>query len=133
MSEVSLIDGHIDKGMTDEVIIKVLECCFLSECACENCPYSNLEICDTAKMIKMVIDFINRQKAEIENVNVYCENLEISQNHLLNELATAKSEAIKEFAERLKSKVFTPLGTWFTEKVVTENSINNLVKEMTGD
>ena len=43
-----------------------------------------------------------------------------------------RAEAIKEFAERLKIEAFLPLGTWCSERVVTEAKIDNLVKEMTG-
>ena len=131
--------------MTDNDIIKALECCFLSECACKDCPYSAFEICDTAKMINTVIDLINRQKAEIERLrkiivgfidevgtwsNKY--EVDISTIHKLPLLAKEdfnirnkiKTEAIKEFAERFKEKSYLNDGVVY---------IDNLVKEMVGD
>ncbi len=46
------------------------------------------------------------------------------------ELETARSEAIKEFAERLKAELTTGAAVM---RVSTLDIINNLVKEMTGD
>ena len=35
-----------DKNLTDEEIIKALECCINDEgCDCENCPYNNDDDC----------------------------------------------------------------------------------------
>ena len=44
----------------------------------------------------------------------------------------AKSEAIKEFAERLKAEKIKPEFPW-DDFYVTETAIDNLVKEMTGE
>ena len=95
-------------------------------------------------IISKALDLINRQKEEIERlqkkanipfakitfemnklqevVNEYVKNIEIDIN-------LAKSEAIKEFAERLKEKL-----QWDVEldnKLVFESDIDNLVEEMT--
>jgi hypothetical protein len=80
-----------------------------------------------------VLDLINRQKAEIERlkhrikVNEWevCDNFEF--------YTFLKAEAVKEFAERLKKEAFLPLGTFFTERVVIESEIDNLLKETVGD
>jgi hypothetical protein len=72
-----------------------------------------------------LLRIIKKQKSEIEKINVYCENLEISQNHLLNECAaarkTAKSEAYREFAEILR-----------TTNSTVENVLNKLLSNDMG-
>lgn len=45
-------------------------------------------------------------------------------------LKTAKAEAIKEFAERLKKKAYEGQGFY---SVITVSDIDNLVKEMVGE
>ena len=134
---VSLIDGHIDDDtMTDEQIIKALECCFVDDC--DNCPctFGNCE----QNLLNGTIDLINRQKAEIESTNAYYkdefERLRITYDRVYeSKLKTAKADAIKEFAERLKEELaITDNNNWFE---VTEHylvwTIDNLVKEMVGE
>ncbi len=80
--------------MTDEQIIKALECCATDDGDdCFQCPYGNIVYkpgnggC-VNRCRKEALDLINRQKAEVEN-----------------EIKEIKSEAIKEFAEQLKSRL----------------------------
>lgn len=54
-----------DKKLTDEEIIKVLECCAYND-GCERCQYSKQ--CDGAEHLINTLDLINRQKAEIERL-----------------------------------------------------------------
>ena len=59
--------------MTDDEIIKALECCSKGFGNCDGCPYDDDNAdCVTLKgetlMMKDVIDLINRQKAEIERL-----------------------------------------------------------------
>ena len=53
--------------MTDEEIIKILECCADSEnYQCNKCPlYAD---CEKASIAENTLDLINRQKAEIERL-----------------------------------------------------------------
>ena len=51
--------------MTDNEIIKALECCANSD-GCENCPYSRQ--CDGVEHIQYALDLINRQKAENDDL-----------------------------------------------------------------
>lgn len=68
--------------MTDEQIIKALEYCKIGEC--DDCPfYGAKEDCEV-ELPEEALNLINRKKAEIEQ-----------------EIKEIKSEAIKEFAERL--------------------------------
>ena len=87
------------------------------------------------EIIKALTDRINRQKAEIERLG--------NQNTLLlkkkcKDINTArkiiKSEAIKEFAERLKrTSIGLEIGDdkKFKMTVVSTVAINNIAKEMT--
>ena len=136
--------------MTDNEIIKALECCINGD-GCVGCPLIDDEIC-TDNLRKYPLDLIKRQKAEIDILirkknklqdEVAEKDAEIERltrerdfykapsSELARGVEQIKTEAIKEFAERLKKKAFKPLGTWFNEKVVTENCIDSLVKEMT--
>lgn len=58
--------------MTDNEIIKALECCAsgTSSEACEGCPFNENDICDKESNAteKYALDLINRQKAEIERL-----------------------------------------------------------------
>ena len=94
--------------MTDNEIIKALECCLLSnEQQCEQCEKCPLD--ETFEMICQnllayhALDLINRQKAEIEwlkqiqsdNEKAFNKMTELY-NKAFNRCKTAKAEAIKE-------------------------------------
>ena len=121
-----------DKKLTDKEIIKRLERCVKRG----NCNY------DT----DIVLDLINRQKAEIEKLNIqlqglwnmaslykaeserwegYNENLLTANTVLSNEILEAKAKAYKEFAERLCD------GKVSNDKTVIEAKV--LLKEMVGE
>lgn len=81
---------------------------------------------------------INSQKTEIERLkeDISTLNDEIyaigtsKAEELADELTKAQTEAIKEFAERLKGKALVPYGCL---SVVCGCDIDNLVKEMAGE
>ena len=77
------------------------------------------------------LDLINRQKAEIERLQDYNENLQTANTALSNEILEIKSEAIKEFAERLKLFIIPQKADGYTREIVLKRDIDNLVKEMT--
>ena len=122
--------------MTDEQIIKALECCVkvrnCGECPAKDEPVSKclITVCEKAAGI------IKCQKAEIEDLKSQMEwltgyngNLLDANTALSGEIEICKSEAIKEFAERLKTKLQWDCD--FSNKLVFENDIDDLVKEMT--
>lgn len=89
---------------------------------------------------KEALDLVNQQKAEIERLNIESETLATQlkgayeQIHKLN---MAKSEAIKEFAERLKETITNAINTYYNSNgggyYLAEDAIediDNLVKEM---
>mgnify|MGYP002587490074 CR=1 FL=1 len=113
--------------MTDEQIIKAFE-----EVSEDNHMSTiNQMICGDA------LNLIKRLKTENKELRERITHLEKSidcsrkeYNQLLQKLQQAKSEAIKEFAERLKNKI------WYSdlcnlERTITPEIITNLVKEMT--
>ena len=84
--------------MTDNEIIKALECCTKGTTSdvCDDCPLRTTDICTEEEngVLKLALDLINSQKAEIEA-------LIAGQETLQRYISTAKAEAVKEFAERL--------------------------------
>ena len=120
--------------MTDNDIIKALECCSNAE-PCSNCPYQKQ--CDETDLAEIALDLINRQKAEIESLEKDSKRLKKVQMQLddaMKMYSTIKAEAIKEFAERLKEKwtIASP-EPYNTDAVEVLDSIDNLAKEMVGD
>ena len=133
------------KRFTDEQIIKALKCCIAQEnceeVSCEICPYDKVYDCKEV-MLKNVLDIFNRKNAENErlkakilvkdNINDYnTAQLRIARE----ELRTAKSNAIKEFTERVETLVLPLLlAATLEEKDMVYRClsiIDNLVKEMT--
>ena len=124
--------------MTDNEIIKALECCgeFHNKRDCSKCPYCNIKIACSIKLKNDALDLINRQKAEIERLEETKNRLSYNLQAVLDERAD-HSEAVKEFEERaiknICEKVYapTPVQSCIVEKcnqVITET-----VKEMVGE
>jgi hypothetical protein len=140
--------------MTDEQIIKALEICTSEHLGCEDgCPrrHNGLTYAKCRLgFLKDALALIKHQKAEIERLNscvmsedevrtIMKSQMTPMVNEIVNEqfdkaVKLAKSEAIKEFAERLK-KVYSyhPMLTPSDFKVVAVRDIDNLVKEMAGE
>ena len=78
----------------------------------------------TTRLAKDTFDMLNRQKAEVERLKHRKTELQIRNQ----ELQHGKSEAIKEFAEKLKN-CFAISGDYLD----IINIIDNLVKEMMGE
>ena len=150
--------------MTDNEIIKALECCTDESYEnCNECPYSiDTVSCERMKLLEDSLDFINRQKAEIKRlqkeVNLVSiqfqdlqERYEEAQSEIeslkkvvIDDYATEyddkiKSEAVKEFAERLKNKIKTECNPYgkptfdYDTSIAIMRYIDNLVKEMVGE
>ena len=128
--------------MTDNEIIKALECCSTAQ-NCTPCKYEPTEYqkgtvgcCN--ELMKNAIDLIKRQQAEIQRLNAmvsaaedYVYPLPFKTLHD-EEIAKAKSEAITEFAERLKD-MHKHNTTSVVSLVTLFGDINKMVKEMTED
>ena len=120
--------------MTDNEIIKALECC--ANNICSECPCRKM-FCSENIAIAYALDLINRQKAEIERLEDVVYRLTLHNNSLClldeTQKKAIKSEAIKEFAERLKNKLTACSRTidGVSEYLILDVDIDNLVKEMT--
>ena len=145
--------------MTDEQIIKALECCADdSVIRCKECLYGvSIFSCRQMQLKKDSLDLINRQKAEIEILKKNPHRFVLTDDESfeslvekvkkLNPLVMSpdnvsivcidadkiKAEAIKEFAERLKVKSYPFPCAIGVENAVTIRAINDLVKEMAGE
>ena len=119
--------------MTDNDIIKALECCNGDLDCCKECPAkkNNVECGDVLK--NNALKLINRQKAEIERLKSRRNFLEIelkNQNNLFWERGEgAKSEAIKELADRLKERN----EDFCVDKSDMAFVVDSIVKEMAGE
>ena len=113
--------------MTDNEIIKSLECCadHNNADACDDCPCLKGECISTTPY---VLDLINRQKAEIEALIAGQETL---QKNLAKSL---KVEAYNEIAESVKIKtlamVHSPVILTTADYI---KCIDDIVKEMVGE
>ena len=149
--------GEISE-MTDNKIIKALECFVIpkdfNECGnCVGCAFESKGLCHqnmSYEIAKLSLDLINRQKAEVERLNVEldnkqfrcdsCDRIGLTRGEYLICIKRAKAEAIKEFAEKVKNKLWD-LPTMSDEEgeydyVCMESLvdyIDNLVKEMVGE
>lgn len=115
--------------MADNEIIKVLERRANFNCEICSCNDENCEGDECEKVIsENILDLINRQKAEIERLKDYNENLQTANTALSNEILDIKSEAIREFAERLKAEIKSDL---YGDDVMPRGTIDWLVQETT--
>ena len=128
--------------MTDDEIIKALNYCCGNiknndeECQEDMCyqvclPESREEGIRWCRewLMKDALDLINRQKAEIERLREIANHK--CQKCVSRTIECAKSEAIKEFAERLKHFIIPQKADGYTREIVLKRDIDNLVKEMT--
>lgn len=86
--------------MTDEQIIKALKICFEDE-ECTGCPLENNESeCEKFNIWEQAFNLIDRQKAEIEMLQIKIEGVQEA-NAVLREHIR---KAVREFAERLQNR-----------------------------
>ena len=129
----------MDNKMTDKEIKKALECCSEVD-NCEECPLCescNRKVFNYAlalinrKDIKIaeLAEEINRQQAELERLKIELQAMrnaansyKIENERLLQKLQQPQSEAVKEFAEKVKD-IFSP------EDEVRQE-IDNIAQEM---
>ena len=129
--------------MTDNEIIKALECCIADKCM--ECPLRKIpKVKGCMNRLSFALDLINRQKAEIERLQEYnreyrfCNLLE---NALIytktledyNNLRKAfKAHAVKEFAKKFEKEIkdvqFTLGQTW-----EISCALEKVLKEMAGE
>lgn len=122
--------------MTDNEIIKALECCSADYIACKECPFNSKSYCERY-IIENAFDFVKRQQAEIERL----ESINSIDNELIKSLIEfyeiSKAEAIKEFVDRLgnyKEYRYNENCDFVPDVVpyVRLSDIDKVVKEMVG-
>lgn len=88
--------------MTDNEIIKSMQCVMGNEMNCSECTYQKVLPFPSCRMMcaKNALDLINRQKEEIERLNIELQSMRNAANSYKMHYETAKSEAIKEFCEK---------------------------------
>lgn len=132
--------------MTDNEIIKALECCIEDE-DCAHCPsIKEMPYCSN-DIIVGALNLIKRQQAEIERLNsandknfsqwnILAEKTKQHYADLYNEAKDIlKSEAVKEFGDRLKNKIKIECNPYckptsdYGTGIAIMRYIDNLVKE----
>ena len=118
-----------DKKLTDNEIVKQVR--YFADHCCKNSCLGN----PSQQFWIDILDYINRQKAEIERLCSVVDKTDAAYFQKVDEVDRAKSEAIKEFAERLKNKLTSCSKTidGKCEYLICDFEIDNLVKEMVGD
>lgn len=131
-----------DKKLTDEDVVEGLERCISTTTAgaCDGCPFNKQNLCnnDQWALEKYTLDLINSQKAEIERLKgcpkcVYEYDGKTTEFYLqgpcsnFKTVEQIKSEAYKEFAEKLKEQYCDIV---LYGKIVTVSTIDNCLKEM---
>ena len=128
------------KKLTDNEIIKALECC-TNPRVNEKCPRSKfVDICNDGcihLLMKQALNLINRQKAEfnelqhkIMSCNTEIERLELDNVHWND--WEVKCRAINEFAEKLP-EIIPHFDDGHTTMECVVRAVKNLVKEMVGE
>ena len=156
---LGMANGGKTPKMTDKEIKKALGCC-IGRYSCGDCEYRDTCGDDMNKILKIALDLINRQQAEIEYMQgereVLLEDIQFSSNQVIEQQKeierltinmnafglgmkrekeradTIKAEAIKEFADRLKSEMLGKYCLYFDGEI-TNAVIEKLVKEMVGE
>ena len=129
--------------MTDNEIIKALECCVDDSKGIPQCAVCQYHINDyqgycADDLMEQSLSLINRQKAEIERLQAEYTRACAERDARICTADFFKAEAIKEFAEMLKPMVELSedreyrSGYDFSADAVFED-IDKLVKEMVGD
>jgi hypothetical protein len=115
--------------MTDNEIIKALECCINDEAVlCNKCPLKNE--CDNNPLddvkARYALDLIKRQQAEIERLQKVNDSF-TDIGKLYSEI---KAEAIKECLGKIEQMDVSESDEYI---MVKKYKFDNLVKEMVGD
>ena len=122
--------------MTDNEIVKALECCTTNVASCKDCPaFVKVDRSNCKKYFRGAIDLINRLQAENDTLKNVIKNSFLEKAGCnIDPLAEIKTEAYKEFAERLLLcyEDFDEIN----EVILLENlvkAIDDLLKEMEGE
>ena len=142
--------------MTDNEIIKALECCSTNNPDCDNCPYNVFGGSRCREPEADAVNLINRLKADlIEREAILTQQAKIikrlaSENdrkaHILDSYALqygtvadkdkllkeAKAKAVREFADRFMENFDTYTDDEEWQVLNIKNLVDNLLQEMNG-
>lgn len=107
MSNVSLVDGHIDEPkMTDKEIMKALECCGnIVDSSCKECAFhETYNASCVVKLMQNTLNLINRKDAEIDILKAEIERYKGVIRLLEKDIAEARTDGVKDFAKFLIDK-----------------------------
>lgn len=127
--------------MTDNEIIKTLECLCGGGDSCTECAYHKKYRFDECRkqVAKDTLGLVKRQQAEIERLKIENQSLRGAANSYKLHYNEARNEAVKEFVERLKKIIrldddcqYDCVNCYYEcgDYVI---DIDNLVKEMVGE
>ena len=122
--------------MTDKEIKKALECCEIAyDQDCTECPLypDDGEIACREVLREEALDLITRQQAEIEQWKEEANKYQNLWCMAVDDIEKAKSEAVKEFAEKLKNEINIRTTYSREQDKNVMRMIDNLVKEMVGE
>lgn len=123
-----------DKKITDEDIISSLQVIATTgncnECKIRNCKWGTCNCSQTTANV--ALDLINHQKAEIDSLRADRKRVCAERDAHICTNNFIKAEAYKEFAERLKERIYNG-GVQPTVEYEFMCDIDNLVKEMVGE
>ena len=113
--------------MTTNEIKKALEHCGNQNVSCRKCPLYGFSVSCIYDLKIQAFKYINQLEAEIERLKTaYPKTLE----SIRKIYTTAKSEAIKEFADGLKAKAQNATTWTGIEPVVTISDIDDTAKDL---
>lgn len=113
---------------TDDVLKALRQCA--AGGSCRHCPLEE-EVGCRPKLMDFAVETIGRQKTEIESLQKRIVNWREDMDY---HPENVRDEAIREFAERLKRRHLRLRSRFGVVRCcLSENDIDRLVKEMTGD
>lgn len=115
--------------MNEKDILKALECHQSTRPNCAECPFHKRPEDCLESLQRDALELIKSQQTEIKRLNTNMDSMVAEYSRLI---ANAKSEAIREFAEKLKSNytIFNISSMVSLDMIFCD--INRLLKEMTG-
>ena len=129
-----MTDNEIIKALENNKVIEALEGCVSDNPPCHICKYdgdtTTVDEC-MGELMKDALDLILQLKDKVAMWQSVAEMNAGDAKLFLNELNTARDDAIKEFADRLKEKGKSQFSC--CEGWVDFEDIDNLVKEMVGE
>jgi predicted RNase H-like nuclease (RuvC/YqgF family) len=122
--------------MTDNEIIKALECCSTYKGKCTDCPaFVKVDRSNCKKVLLGAVEIINRLQAENERLQEAIDEQDIEISRLYKRIDETKAEAYTDFAESLKKDFDNPRIQKFGLDFVKflKNIVDNRLKELVGE